>query len=806
MRLYNLQQTKRVGIHNTEHDRPQRPLLAMIHPTRTGYTINSGHDTLADFSNNDNAYICGLPMYYSAHAEEKWSTWNISMPGVYKFRRNVVHTPVVTLDPVTSGLVVLDLNGYTLGQSESMSSVIRISATSTSVRYAIAIVNGGIDLTDGCWLRCTGVPPVSIFVQRVRIRARGSLSPCVALPRALMDVDTSRTQCVAHGMTCECAPDVHTNLPFLYENVNNQHRRASEPYVHLDDDRFQQMRYHQSSPLQPSYLELLSDHCALHGRTAQDEDVTPTVNNLFWLFGQFIDHTLVQVGPSPSDAKMTLHLRSGVRRESTMSMSRSAYPVRNMLAPFVDASSVYGSTPERELALRDSETGRLRTSGIHPNTLCPRVQELRPGIRQLVHESILPVDTLGGGNVDVHFFQGDARSNEHQALTALHTLFVREHNRLYDILSREYPGCSEETLYYMAKEQVRAHIQYITFDEFVPTYLGEPLSRPSALPSRLGMSVSFVTSVFRTTHTMVNALGELKIADLFFRASTFTAEMVDKLLGLACTTPSLPLDTHMTEDLRLFLFGTQSGHVNEDLFIRNMFRGYDHGLQYWSELRYVYEFVNDGHVNGVDVTQEEYDGMHAPDAFATIRQVLDESVGPRGWNTTSTQWQIQAAGEAAMRIGATLDHLFRGERDGAAPPSLEFVVAHHAVLQCADGQSWSLVHTADEVEDMQACVVLNMPSFLGLLLETASGSKYHGNASAIVGPTIGRILNVEFSRFRDSDPMYHGANPFFTFQSTPGIDRVIQRNTSVTADHFRDPEVRPFRLPSRRQTADPGFS
>lgn len=70
------------------------------------------------------------------------------------------------------------------------------------------------------------------------------------------------------------------------------------------------------------------------------------------------------------------------------------------------------------------------------------------------------------------FVAGDIRANEQVGLTAMHTLFVREHNRLCDAIIAHYPGETAERQYQMARKVVGAEIQVITYKEFLPALMG----------------------------------------------------------------------------------------------------------------------------------------------------------------------------------------------------------------------------------------------------------------------------------------------------------------------------------------------
>lgn len=67
---------------------------------------------------------------------------------------------------------------------------------------------------------------------------------------------------------------------------------------------------------------------------------------------------------------------------------------------------------------------------------------------------------------------GDSRSNENLVLLGFHTIFLREHNRICDIINRRLLGLNDEEIYTIAKNYVTALIQKITYDEYLPILLG----------------------------------------------------------------------------------------------------------------------------------------------------------------------------------------------------------------------------------------------------------------------------------------------------------------------------------------------
>lgn len=69
--------------------------------------------------------------------------------------------------------------------------------------------------------------------------------------------------------------------------------------------------------------------------------------------------------------------------------------------------------------------------------------------------------------------EGDDRLNQHASLTALHTIWLREHNRVAKELVRQMPGRSDEFYFQQARRIVIAELQHITYNEYLPILLGK---------------------------------------------------------------------------------------------------------------------------------------------------------------------------------------------------------------------------------------------------------------------------------------------------------------------------------------------
>lgn len=64
------------------------------------------------------------------------------------------------------------------------------------------------------------------------------------------------------------------------------------------------------------------------------------------------------------------------------------------------------------------------------------------------------------------------RVNEQIGLTALHTVWMREHNRIANTLAELNKHWDDTRIYEESRRIVIAQVQHITYNEFVPLLLG----------------------------------------------------------------------------------------------------------------------------------------------------------------------------------------------------------------------------------------------------------------------------------------------------------------------------------------------
>jgi len=283
---------------------------------------------------------------------------------------------------------------------------------------------------------------------------------------------------------------------------------------------------------------------------------------------------------------------NGIRREVT-----------NIVTSYIDASNVYGSDIERSNALRTFVGGKLKTSA---GNLLP-YWDPNSGLEQATPPQGVP----GPGQTPL-FLAGDVRANEQVGLTAVHTLFVREHNRLADKIHQLYPQLNDEEIYQFARRLVGAQQQVITYEEYLPTLLGYDLTvdhtayvyGPGTV-NGLGQLVgnveaditnAFAHAAFRFGHSQINnqtllvnafnqVTGTLTIDDAFFNPSFLAsnpANLGRLLKGLAFQT-SQEVDVHLVDGIRNNLFSNVGGG-GIDLAALDIQRGRDHGLPDFNNL------------------------------------------------------------------------------------------------------------------------------------------------------------------------------------------------------------------------------
>ena len=113
----------------------------------------------------------------------------------------------------------------------------------------------------------------------------------------------------------------------------------------------------------------------------------------------------------------------------------------NMASTWLDVSALYGSTTEVAKSLRSFSGGKLLTQELF-------TRGNKAGASYLPFNSMkVPMRTRPGVKPEDLFAGGDPRTNEDWVMLGVHTLLLREHNRLCEILAKQHPEYDDEQIY-----------------------------------------------------------------------------------------------------------------------------------------------------------------------------------------------------------------------------------------------------------------------------------------------------------------------------------------------------------------------
>lgn len=389
---------------------------------------------------------------------------------------------------------------------------------------------------------------------------------------------------------------------------NIEHPRWGASFIHLQRlgapdyaDGISSM----AGPLRPS-ARLVSNN-VLHQAEGVSIPNEFGASAFVWQWGQFLDHD-IDLTDGGTDEAANVKVPEGDRwfdpsgnGAAVIPLNRANYDPatgtdltnprqqENEITSWIDGSNIYGSDETRTAALRvGPDSPFLKTSD----------------------GNLLPfnVDNLSNANGFVSdpttlFLAGDVRANEQIGLTTMHTLFMREHNRIAARLQRRYHG-DPELIFQTARRLVIAEIQMITFNEFIPALLGPEAIKPyRGYDPSINPSIynEFSGAAYRLGHSMIGdkllrlnkkgreiRKGHLELRGAFFTAPHYLQKSrdIDPILRGLAGEPHQRIDVKITTDLRNFLFG-DPGAGGLDLAALNVQRGRDHGIGSYNDMREV---------------------------------------------------------------------------------------------------------------------------------------------------------------------------------------------------------------------------
>jgi peroxidase len=348
-----------------------------------------------------------------------------------------------------------------------------------------------------------------------------------------------------------------------------------------------------------------------------------SLSDFGYAWGQFIDHDMdltpggsgefMNIAADPNDPS---HMATQTFERSTFdpttgtSTSNPRQQV-NVDTSFLDLSQVYGSTQTVADALRTFSGGQLKVS---PGNMLPYNNSTYFSVQQLAALNMandpqaVPAATL--------FAAGDVRANENIELTALQTLFVRNHNRIAAELQAEHPKWSDEQLYQEARKLNIATEQMITYNDYLPDLLGKKAIasytgyKPNVNPA---IATEFSTVAFRFGHSLLSneiqrqdnngnnindpAGAPIDLATDFFDPYLLnpagvvgptgqTSTDIDPILKGDADGDAQAMDVLAINEIRNLLFANGAAVDNgQDLIARDIQRARDDGIGTYNQVR-----------------------------------------------------------------------------------------------------------------------------------------------------------------------------------------------------------------------------
>ena len=299
----------------------------------------------------------------------------------------------------------------------------------------------------------------------------------------------------------------------------------------------------------------------------------------------------------------------------------------NQLTSYIDASQVYGSDDVHASNLRLHSAGLLKTGGtVSGKDNLPFQEKMAPR-----------------GNIPL-FDAGDTRSNEQVGLTVMHTIWLREHNRIARMLAKMNPCWGDEKIYQETRKILGAMMQVITYKEFLPLLFGQYYEE--YVPPYFGYNPfidvtipnSFATAALRFGHSLIRPVlmrlnenwepvdeGPLPLERAFFNpVEYFKSNGTDPLLRGLLVAHSRDIDIFINNILTTKLFTESPERIGMDLASLNIQRGRDHGIPSYRKWQRLCENV--------------YPKRNASFHFRSVERALRDVYGTEGFNEGMDLW------------------------------------------------------------------------------------------------------------------------------------------------------------------------
>lgn len=280
-----------------------------------------------------------------------------------------------------------------------------------------------------------------------------------------------------------------------------------------------------------------------------------SLSSMYAFWWDFIAHDLVRGDASGALGNFTIFMTPSLT--TTMTLTRAVYrndaatgcrEAQNFVTPLIDASTLYGDALNPlQATLRNGTLCKLRI-----------------------------------------FDVGEPHATENAVLSALHALWIREHNRLCDALAADFVEWGENERFWKARQIVIAKIQHITYQHWLPAAFGAP---QMTLLSTTFTAASFpdtrITAEFGAAalhfsySALPAALGSFTLSDLIQNATALLAQHdIGVFLQSSYSALSEKVDVGVVDALR--------NGLGDDVVARALFRGRDVGLAAYDDMKRCY--------------------------------------------------------------------------------------------------------------------------------------------------------------------------------------------------------------------------
>ncbi len=352
------------------------------------------------------------------------------------------------------------------------------------------------------------------------------------------------------------------------------------------------------------------------------EDTEAPISHILMQWGQFLDHDLglapemepEEEGPCKScaieDECEPIQIEEddpvfgggkGTTKDGKCLSFRRSIPVctktptvtpreqLNDLTSYLDGSQIYGSSDDVANRLIDRKDRSLMATTV------------------VDKEILLPISSKVGDCLmqEKCFLTGDVRGNEHVGLTTIHTLFVREHNRIAkELTSMNGKVWSAERIFQETRKIVGAMLQKITYEDYLTKVLGSTaydivMRKYTGYRPCVDASIpnSFAAAAYRYGHSLVRPVFNRLLTDnyklpgkplnlrkSFFNMEAFFETKIDAVLRGLVSDNALRNDEFVNDVMTTELFGSEESR-GMDLVALNIQRSRDHGLPVYGSFK-----------------------------------------------------------------------------------------------------------------------------------------------------------------------------------------------------------------------------